>query len=150
MPKSIIYLIGIRQHIHSPAELVINNNFNMKRRKDKIKIMKAAIESPYNIRGFFLFLPLILYWAEWERRVFLKFFLKQKMVDGWINEIKLLPLYPATLLSCATKKMIACKRKPPYKHEFVLSNGRITHRYIWKRQRRNISARLSKGLRHQR
>lgn len=69
-------------------------------------------------------------------------------MDGWINEIKFSFLYPATLLICATKKMIACNRQPPHKHEFLLSNGRIIQRHIWKRQRRNINARLSKVFRH--
>lgn len=147
MPKSIVYLLSIRQHIHSPAELVINYTLNMKCWKDKIKIMKAAKELVYNCQGFFLFLSPILYWAEREKRVFLKFYLKQEMVDGWINEIKFPLLYPATLLSCTTKKMIAWKRKPPHKHEFLLSNGRIIQRHIWKRQRRNINTGLSKVFR---
>lgn len=110
--------------------------------------MKAAKELVHNSQGFFLVLPPILYWADRKRRVFLKFSLKQEMVDGWINEIKFPLLYPATLLSCATKKMIACKRKPLHKHEFLLPNGRIIQRHIWKRQRRNINARLSKVFRH--
>lgn len=70
------------------------------------------------------------------------------MVNGWINEIKFPLLYPETLLSCTTKKMIAYKRKPPHKHEFLLSNGRIIQRQIGERQRRNINARSSKVFRH--
>lgn len=71
--------------------------------------MKAAKELVHNSQGFFLVLPPILYWADRKRRVFLKFSLKQEMVDGWINEIKFPLLYPATLLSCATKKWLLAR-----------------------------------------